>query len=51
MGIIISLMCYEEVGVTQRQVEVQLRNRNINVESMYERTTEKQMVIDRTEGN
>lgn len=57
MELIIALLCffglmsYEEAGVTQQQVEAELRNRNVKVESNYERTVEKQMVIDRTEGN
>lgn len=55
MELIIALLCffglmsYEEAGVTQQQVEAELRNRNLKVESNYERTVEKQMVIDRTE--
>jgi len=55
MELIIALLCffglmsYEQAGLTQQQVEAELRNRKVNVESTFDRTTEKQMVIDRTE--
>lgn len=55
MELIIALLCffgimsYEDAGVSRQQVEAELRQRNVTVESTFERTTEKQMVIDRSE--
>jgi hypothetical protein len=55
MDIIIALLCflglmsYEEAGVTQQQVEAELRNRNVNVETAAERV--RPHIIDRTEGD
>jgi hypothetical protein len=43
MDIIIALLCffglmnYEEVGVTQQQVEAELKKRNINIETAADR--------------
>jgi hypothetical protein len=43
MDIIIALLCffglmsYEEAGVTQQQVEAELKNRNINIETACDR--------------
>ncbi len=43
MDIIIALLCffglmsYEEAGVTQQQVEAELKNRNINIETASDR--------------
>lgn len=57
MKLIIPLLCffglmsYDQAGVTQQQVEATLRNKNVKVESTFERTVPKDMVIDRTEGN
>lgn len=43
----LGLMSYQEAGVTQQQVEAELRSKNITVET--ETYREKQMMIDRKE--
>jgi hypothetical protein len=55
MDIIIAILCflglmsYEKAGVTQQQVEAELRNRNVNLETASERV--RPHIIDRTEGD
>ncbi len=55
MDIIIAILCflglmsYEEAGVTQQQIEAELRSRNVNVETAAERV--RPHIIDRTEGD
>lgn len=53
MDIIIALLCffglmsYEEAGVTQQQVEAELKNRNVSAETTTAR--ERGYLFDRTE--
>lgn len=57
MELIIALLCffglmsYDQAGVTKDQVEAELRSKKVKVESTFDRTVPKDMVIDRTEGN
>ncbi len=57
MELIIVLLCffgpmsYHLAGVTKEQVESDLRSQKIKVESSFDRTVPKDMVIDRTESN
>ena len=55
MELIIALLCffglmsYDQAGVTQQQVEAEMRKHNVSTETTLDRAIEKGYIFDRTE--